>query len=460
MLSVKLKNTSESAYQQDIYGDSIIVERHFSRSGTSNFKLKSSSGRIISTRKGDLEDINDYFALQIDNPMNVLTQDMARQFLNNSTSYDKYKFFMKGTQLEHLDGDYLIVEQNVDVIDADLYKKQEDIGVFEEKARDAEHLHRLSEQNGELRRTITQLGSKMAWAQVEEQERMLSHFDQDLNKIDEAVERGRIQAESFSEAFRQSNQACEIAQSSMEEAQMALGPLQEEKETVKLEHNKAKAEQVDLQTQQREIAGEIRVAKATVLRVQEEIESELRRLSDVDGGMHAERRVEIDGKKEDAQEAKDRMIIHEDELPALQDNKSRIEESRLGCQADVDKKRTEVSAAETRLDTLIRDRGQQQSAHPAAMPRLLKAILLDNGFAEKPIGPIGNHVRLLDPQWSSILEKQFGSALDSFIVTSKSDQIRLSEHMQQIKWWVTKRYTFVDVNLVSAYHQFLSETTP
>ncbi len=430
------------------------MERHFSRSGASNFKLKSSSGRIISTRKGDLEDINDYFALQIDNPMNVLTQDMARQFLNNSTSYDKYKFFMKGTQLEHLDGDYLIVEQNVEAIDADLYKKQEDIGIFEQKARDAEHLHRLSEQNDELRRTITQLASKMAWAQVEEQERMLSHFDQELSKIDEAIQRGRIEAESFSEAFRQSHQACEMAQSGVEEAQMSLEPIQGEKDTVRAEYSKVKDEQVDLQTQQREIASEIRVSKARVSQVQEEIESELRRLSDVDGGMHAKRKAEIDGKKDDAQEAKDQMRSHEDELPALQDNKSRAEEKRVGCQAEVEKKLTEISVAEARVDSLVRDRGRQQSAYPAAMPRLLKAILQDNGFAEKPIGPIGSHVRLLDPQWSSILERQFGNALDSFIVTSKGDQIRLSGLMQRIQWYAITRQTVHYTNHCSACHQF------
>ena len=434
MLSVKLKNTSDTAYQQEVYGDSIIVERHFSRSGSSNFKLRSSTGRIISTRKGDLEDINDYFALQIDNPMNVLTQDMARHFLNNSTSYDKYKFFMKGTQLEHLDGDYMIVEQNVDVIDADLYKKQEDIEIFEQEARDAEHLHRLSERNNELRRTITELGGKMAWAQVEEQERMLSRFDQELINIDEAIERGRAQAESLSEAFHQSSQACDMATSSVEEAKHVLGPIQEEKEKVKAEHDRYKAEQVDLQTQQREIANEIRVAEAAIARIQKEMEEENQRLSDADGGMHAQRRAEIEEKKEAATEARTRMRAHEDELAALEDNRSRADKEHQNSQSEIKKKRTEVQTVEGQLNSLIRNRGQQQSAYPTDMPRLLRAIGLDDEFKEKPIGPIGNHVRLLSPQWSSILEKQFGGALDSFIVTSKTDQIRLSGHMQRTKW--------------------------
>lgn len=434
MLSVMLKNTSDSAYQQDLYGESIIVERQFSRSGSSSFKLKSCTGRIISTRKGDLEDINDYFALQIDNPMNVLTQDMARQFLNNSTPYDKYKFFMKGTQLEHLDGDYMIVEQNVDMIDADLYKKQEDLEIFEREARDAEHLHRLSERNDELRQTILELGNKMAWAQVEDQERMLSHFSRELSKIDEAIERGRIRAESLSEAFSQSHQACEIANSNVVEAQDAHRPFQEKKEQVKIEHDKTKTEQIELQTQQRDIAGEIRAAETRIVRVQKEIEDEHRRLSDADGGMHTGRRAEIEEKRIEAQEAKDRIMSHENELAALKDKVERARVESDACQSDSKQARSEVQKAEERLSNLERDRGQLRTAYPPSMPRLLKAIQQDHGFNDKPIGPIGNHVRLLDPQWSSILERQFGSALDSFIVTSKADQIRLSGHMQRINW--------------------------
>lgn len=434
MLSVKLKNTSGSAYQQELYGESIIVERQFSRSGSSSFKLRSSTGRIISTRKGDLEDINDYFALQIDNPMNVLTQDMARQFLNNSTPYDKYKFFMKGTQLEHLDGDYMIVEQNVEVIDADLYKKQEDLEIFERKAREAEHLHRLSERNDELRQTIIELGGKMAWAQVEEQERMLSHYDREMNNVDEAIERGKSEAESLSEAFSQSHQACEIANTGVGEAQNLQRPLQEEKAGVKAEHDRVKAEQIELQLQQRDIGNEIRAAETRINRVQTEIDDEHRRLSAADGGVHAGRRAEIEEKRNQAQGVKDRIGSHEDELPALKGQVERVQEDHLACQKDIKDKRLEVHKADERLNELERDRGQLRNAYPALMPRLLKAIQQDGEFAEKPVGPIGSHVRLLDPQWSSILEKQFGSALDSFIVTSKDDQARLSGHMQRIKW--------------------------
>lgn len=245
-LSVKIKNRGESAYQPETYGNAIIVERHFSRSGGSSFKLKSSFGRLISTRKGDLEEICDYFALQIDNPMNVLTQDMARQFLNSSTPYDKYKFFMKGTQLEHLDGDYLIVEQNLDTIDQDLWKKQEDLKIFEDRAQKARNLLAISERQDTLRDRIHHLGEMMAWVQVEEQEERLAVFDRKLSRTDEKIAASEMKAASLSQAFTQTEQLSENADSALEASKDSLAPLQEGKAQMKEEFDILKAEALTL----------------------------------------------------------------------------------------------------------------------------------------------------------------------------------------------------------------------
>ena len=89
---------------------------------------------------------------------------------------------------------------------------------------------------------------------------------------------------------------------------------------------------------------------------------------------------------------------------------------------------------EERLESLVRDRGQQQQAYPQNLSRLLREIRQDDGFQQRPVGPVANHVRLLKPLWSSVLEKSFGGALDSFIVTSKDDQLRLSSMMQRVGW--------------------------
>lgn len=218
------------------------MERHFTLSGSSNFRLKNSAGKIISNRKADLEEICDYFALQIDNPMNVLTQDMARQFLNSSTPSDKYKFFMKGTQLELLDGDYLHLEQLIDIMDQELFKKLKDLEIYEEKAKKAKSLLTLSEKHDTLRQKIWGLGYQMAWAQVMEEEREVLALDDALRKADETIESENTKASEAGDAFEKANRALECANAAVMELKEGLVPIREEKDLVKQGHEKFKAE--------------------------------------------------------------------------------------------------------------------------------------------------------------------------------------------------------------------------
>jgi structural maintenance of chromosomes protein 6 len=241
-LCVRIKNTSDSAYQHEVYGDSIIVERYISRSGASSYKIKSVTGRVISNRKADLEEICDYFALQIDNPMNVLTQDMARQFLNNSSPTEKYKFFMKGTQLEHLDGDYLQIEQNIDTIDQDLFQKLKDVELLEEEMRKAKSLLLLSNKHDTLRAKIKGFSNQMAWAQVEEQERDVVSFDRDLQKADQMIADAARKAGEAGVAFDNTNQAFEAADALVNDLNAELVPIRTEKESVKNDHDSLKAD--------------------------------------------------------------------------------------------------------------------------------------------------------------------------------------------------------------------------
>ena len=69
-----IKNEGEEAYKPDIYGRSIIITRRFTNQGTSSYKIKGKDGKTHSTKKEELASICDHMNIQVDNPMNVLTQ--------------------------------------------------------------------------------------------------------------------------------------------------------------------------------------------------------------------------------------------------------------------------------------------------------------------------------------------------------------------------------------------------
>ena len=179
--------------------------------------------------------------------MNVLTQDMARQFLNNSTPFDKYKFFMKGTQLEHLDGDYLQIEQSIDQMSADLEARSSDVQEYQEEVNKAKNLLMLSEKHDTLRNKIRDYGHQMAWAQVEEQERDVRAIDEDLYKSTEAIENARRQVVEASTMFENLHQDSERAKAAVHEQEETLRPFQEDKDTAKEEFDKFKADALTAQ---------------------------------------------------------------------------------------------------------------------------------------------------------------------------------------------------------------------
>ncbi len=73
-----IKNQGEDAYRHKDYGDSIVISRRFNKTGSSSYRIQSKDGRIISTKREELSNICDHMNIQVDNPMNILTQDSAR----------------------------------------------------------------------------------------------------------------------------------------------------------------------------------------------------------------------------------------------------------------------------------------------------------------------------------------------------------------------------------------------
>ena len=91
LVTVHITNKGPDAYRHGVYGDIIIVERKILKDGVGNYRIKSSSGKVISTKREELTALLDHMVIQVDNQLVILTQDMAREFLNSSSPNEKYK---------------------------------------------------------------------------------------------------------------------------------------------------------------------------------------------------------------------------------------------------------------------------------------------------------------------------------------------------------------------------------
>lgn len=434
-LSVRIKNQGPSAYNADIYGPSIIVERWFTKNGTSGFKIKNSQGRIISTKKQDLEEILDAFALQLDNPMMCLTQDMAREFLNNSTPNHKYKFFMKGTQLETLDSDYKIMSDMLEELELRIDILEGDEKVVHKAYNDAKEKVKRSDENQGLADQHRILLRQMAWCQVEDQEKDLAKIENKIVERKAKIEQVKQKAEEASTAYDEANEASEQATAEAQALAGQIEPINEEKKIASEQLTQQKQEVAKIKAEERGIRSDISAAKKRKAKLENDIALEQQRIADANGGLHAAKLAEWQAAKDEADRLKAEFDDHSRGFRDLEAAKKDAEQAAKDAFPKIQVKRDDLGKCQDKIQLIESRRGQWLTAYGKNwrnLRTLLNLIEKEKArFTDKPIGPMGSFVRILKPEWTSIVERTFGGAFNAFLCTNKRDQGILSQLMKE-----------------------------
>ncbi|KAL2268152.1 hypothetical protein VTJ83DRAFT_2998 [Remersonia thermophila] len=432
ILTVKIKNRGQDAYKHDIFGDSVIVERSFTKSGASGFKVKSAQGEVISTKKQEVDELVEYYALQVDNPLNILSQDNARQFLNASTKAQKYKFFIEGVQLQQLDNDYRLIAENLEQMVAKVPDQEEyvkytraQLDKAQRRAKELEGAQALREKGGTLRLQIL-------WKQVEMEEDEVRKRAEALQQVEIALAQAQHTLEEQSRQIGALEEKIEKAQEGMERVQEDQKELGKELDMANEVYAKRYQEHQELLRQERSAHEALRDQERERKDLKQRIAKEEERLAATTGPEHAAALRRLEEAKDAVKSLENAIQENKGRMPELKANEEAAQQALAETDATLKGKRQEMSNIENAIRDLERGQGDVWSAYERNIPQLVKMIATDARFETKPIGPLGRHVRLLKPEWSAILEQTFGKNLNAFIVASKRDEKILHDMMQQL----------------------------
>jgi structural maintenance of chromosomes protein 6 len=430
-LKVRIKNQGRSAYKPETFGASIIVERHFSRSGSSGFNLRNAQGKLISSSRRDVDDMLDYFALQLDNPMNVLTQDQARAFLNSSSAKDKYKFFNKGTQLETLDHDYQAMEESLTTI-------ENYMGAISEQRINFKSKYELAKKDTErvvgqrkIQDEINRIRMQMCWVQVEDEERNLESCETSLRKVDDEILERQEEIDQADSSLTEAKSRHEAALSKHKKLkEEELDPLLDKKSELSATFKEKASDLQLLLTEKRTIHAHINSATTALRSLQQKIREEKEKLDNTDSRT-AQIHLDLQNEKEKHEEAQQAMKELKSQLDRESDVFERLKGEESRAKNDYEQQNQKVKSCKERIQQ-IQQQGGRVSLQPQ-VKKLLDAINRSRNFRVKPLGPISEYVYLKEPKWSSILERTFGGSLNSFVVTSKEDANELTKLIKQFQ---------------------------
>lgn len=433
LLIVSIKNQGVDAYQPQVYGDSIIVERHFTRSGASGFKIKSARGKVISTKRSEIDEIVEYYALQVDNPINVLSQDMARQFLNSSSPAQKYKFFVQGVQLEQLDVDYRILNSAAEGVLLGLERYKPFVEQRQKEHDEALRRQELIRNNESLRERSILLRNKLCWAQVVEQETILHNLDRDIAAANEEVAAKQQECDAKGEQLDALAETLRRREEELEQVKAEKKELDDKAAEAREAFSEQQAKMSMVHKDERVAHTALKAQSDRVEEIKKKIRDEERRIEEVNGGANARKKMEMDEARKRLDDIEAQIEENRRLARAAEERKAAAAKEAADSKAALDRKKVEKAAAADRLRALERGRPGPWDGYEPAMQNLVSQIERDSGFEHKPVGPIGKYVRLLKPAWSSIIETTFGRALTAFVVTNKRDQARLSAMMGRLR---------------------------
>ncbi|KAF8527504.1 P-loop containing nucleoside triphosphate hydrolase protein [Hysterangium stoloniferum] len=424
-VSITLKNQGEESFKPDIYGKSIIVTRRFSKEGSSSYKIKNADGKTISTKRDELSAICDHMNIQVDNPMNVLTQDSARQFLSASRPQDKYQFFLKGTQLTQLNEEYETCLENIGKTTRTLQLKREEIPDLEKAFREADARNKEATKAREKQTQLAEYKRELAWAHVKAKEdemtkqlgdvakarRRLPRIEQSIQEAEAAL----LATVEKVEEFEAEKAAVPSIGSIKTELAEAKALFDKNRDDIR-EH---KANEREMNQQMNQLSNEITG-----------FENEIRLRAESQGAAQTEReRIQhlLQKAMMDLDNAKEELEMVSSEPVNLEKRVRELDVRGRQMVNDVNAARKDVEAAISNIEQCQRKDGDELRIYGQDLSTVLKHVKDETWMGEVPIGPFGLFVSVKDPKWTHVMRMQIGQLMTSWAVTDNRDRHKLKK---------------------------------
>ncbi|WFD31681.1 RNA helicase [Malassezia sp. CBS 17886] len=431
---IHIRNTGPDAYRADAYGSQIVIERRIGSDGSGAWKIRGASAKIVSTKREELNTICDHANIQVDNPINILSQDAARQFLGSSQAEDKYNFFLRGTQLSQLAQEYELIQTNVQRMKRAMARTEDLLPDLEREAREANAKWELVEQARAEQEKLNSLKDELVWSQVIAKE-------QELAAQAEKLERARAK-----EGALQQKRDAEQAQATALDTEIAA--LEERgSEYTAREHTlrDAHAAAVDrarerraalsaAKTQEKEISVQADRVQQTVQHLQRQIDDEAHKLAQ---GRRARRESQEARRDALAQERLENEIAQTHARAMLDEagtQREALAQERAGAEGELRRlaeKREHLDRFLARCEAATADRITAFGG--PGVPQVMAAIARERRWRQPPAGPLGMRIRVRDMRWAPVVEAVLGGTLNAFCVTNHADRALLAAILRRFR---------------------------
>ncbi|MXQ87792.1 hypothetical protein E5288_WYG018072 [Bos mutus] len=463
-ISITIRNRGDDAYRGNVYGDTIIVQQHISMDGSRSYKLKSATGAVISTKKEELIGILDHFNIQVDNPVSVLTQEMSKQFLQSKNEGDKYKFFMKATQLEQMKEDYSYIMETKERTKEQINQGEERLSELKRQCLEKEERFQNIAGLSTMKTNLEYLKHEMAWAVVNEIEKQLNAIRDNIKIGEDRAARLERKTEEQQVRLNEAEKKYKDIQDKLEKISQETSARAPECMALKADLTSKKRAYNEAEVLYNRSLNEYKALKKDDEQLCRRIE-ELKKSADQSlEPERLERQKKISWLKERIKALQDQESSVNQEIEQFQQAIEKDKEEHTRIKREELDVKTTLNFNQRQLKELKDSKTNRLKRFGPHVPALLEAIddaYRRGHFTYKPVGPLGACIHLRDPELALAIESCLKGLLQAYCCHNHADERVLQALMKKFYSPGTSRPQIIvsefrnemyDVRHRAAYH--------
>ncbi|XP_069682239.1 structural maintenance of chromosomes protein 6-like isoform X2 [Periplaneta americana] len=455
-VEITLRNNGYLTYKPEKYGDRIIVTRVL-RSGTgpSGYNIKTEKGVTVSTKREELDRIVTAFNIQVENPISVLNQDIARTFLNCSDPSEKFKLFLKATQLDVITQNFTESMHKRHVGSSIIKSKKESFKQAKAEVEELERKFKRLEAMRNHKAKARELESELYWAVAISEESTASKLEKDLEK----------EKSKYPELRQMFDKEAEEEKNLQLRLQTFLGQVNDiaaRHQACEAEYMESKEEGKRRKDQYTSKLKDYKSSQIKTTRLESNIshlKSEIEKICKISGPDYAAQRMKIEKDITDLQEK------HSDVLDTIKAKKQyytqlnadlqKIESQKAQLLQELLEKKSNMEQKQREIKEMKKDSSNNLSVFGAWAPKVNQKIeeaMRSGKFKKKPRGPLGAYIKLKDASWAPALESYLINPLKYYCVDNSMDNRVLNKIFEEVIGAREKKPTVITSKFLDKVH--------
>ncbi|XP_017084222.2 structural maintenance of chromosomes protein 6 [Drosophila eugracilis] len=430
-IAITLSNTGLRPFKADVFGPHLTVVRQI-RQSSSTYDLQDARGKSVSKKVSEIRRMLLCFGINVENPIFVLNQEAAREFLKELEPASNYKLLMKATQLDvctssltechaqrgHFTQDLEQLEKKRDVVAKQVEAEEEKLSILRDKEV--------------VKEKLEQCKIKLAWMAV-------THYQKELENLEHSIKL----IENKKTKLEHTTSKKETTQATMTQQLSAFKATKNQAlETYAVQEEKLRSAKRAVQDLHLKVSN-----------VKAQIVNSERRLRE-DQHAYDECEKLIENYHADFNRVKDQREQHVNKMEALKKQVADSEDIITKLREEQQLIKRELNAVQERVDAIKNDRlqlhksKQKISYEIEALSRnksnklsvygeqaiqvvhALRTQYAGSNMHRMPRGPLGQYISAPKPEYRDLVESQLMSCLRSFIVSSDSERQSLRMLLQ------------------------------